>query len=221
MRSKIIVTEDNSKTLLIPELNESYHSTKGAITEAKHVFIKEGLLYRPLKSVNIFEMGLGTGLNAIITLHEAINRNLSVNYTCVEPYPLGLDKLNEVDYLTDLNYTEYSEAYKKMHTCKDHTPTELFPNFTFTKFLSKIQDTKLPNDYFDLIYFDAFGPKVQPELWSASVLDKMKQAMRKDAILVTYCAQGAFKRTLKELGFEVQSIPGPPGKREMTRAINK
>ncbi|MCB9222781.1 MAG: tRNA (5-methylaminomethyl-2-thiouridine)(34)-methyltransferase MnmD [Crocinitomicaceae bacterium] len=218
MKSKIIVTDDNSKTLLIPALNETYHSTKGAITEALHVFIKEGIQHLDQKELCIFEMGFGTGLNAILTLDYALKNKIKVDYQCIEAHPLNVDTILEMNYLTELGLEFLNEEYLKMHSCPSDHHIQLSNNFGFTKHLSQIEDQTLSSAQYDLIFYDAFGPKVQPHLWQEGVLSKIVKSMKPGAVLVTYCAQGAFKRTLKQLGLEVESIPGPPGKREMTRA---
>jgi tRNA U34 5-methylaminomethyl-2-thiouridine-forming methyltransferase MnmC len=219
MKSKIIVTDDNSKTLLIPELNETYHSTKGALTEALHVFIQEGLEHSNSKNLKIFEMGFGSGLNAILTLSHSLKNKLTVDYHCIEAYPITLEKASELDYLNTIGLMHLENKYSTMHKASHNQKTILSDNFQFTKYISKIQDQTLANNFFDLIYYDAFGPKVQAELWGEEVLGVIKNIMADQSILVTYCAQGAFKRTLRDLGFTVESIPGPPGKREMTRAL--
>ncbi|UKN01894.1 tRNA (5-methylaminomethyl-2-thiouridine)(34)-methyltransferase MnmD [Paracrocinitomix mangrovi] len=220
MESKIIVTDDNSKTLLIPELNETYHSTKGAITESQHVFIKEGLMHANKKDLKIFEMGFGTGLNAILTALVSEQNQITVDYHTIEAYPLKWEMVDQLNYQELLNLNEQQfDFFKSSHQTETNSKPIKFGNFSFQKYISKIQDIQLENDFFDLIYYDAFGPKVQSELWEIPVLTIIYNSMKKDGVLVTYCAQGQFKRNLKELGFEVESIPGPPGKREMTRAI--
>lgn len=218
MKSEIIVTEDNSKTLLIPELNETYHSTKGAITEALHVFIKEGLIHSQKQNLNIFEMGFGTGLNAILTYNYAIKNGLTIEYHCIEAYPLEFEKVNSMDYLKELELSSFIDVYKSMHAAENGNQIQLSENFRFIKHISKIEQIDLTKTDFDLIYYDAFGPKVQPNLWNEEIMQKMYDTLNNDGLLVTYCAQGAFKRTLNKIGFIVESIPGPPGKREMTRA---
>ncbi|MFT4600933.1 MAG: tRNA U34 5-methylaminomethyl-2-thiouridine-forming methyltransferase MnmC [Arenicella sp.] len=221
MDSKIIVTEDNSKTLLIPELNETYHSAKGALTEALHVFIKEGLEYTGLNELNIFEMGMGTGLNALLTLAHSVRHNIKINYTTIEKFPLPFDKVQELDYLNLLDLKEFEDEFKKMHSSESNTEQQLHPNFIFKRIKQDVNKLSLNKESIDLIYYDAFGPKVQSELWTEEVMLIMKNILVKNGILITYCAQGAFKRTLKSLNFDVQGIPGPPGKREITRAIKQ
>lgn len=219
MKSKIIVTDDNSKTLLIPELNETYHSTKGALTEAQHVFIKEGLLFSNQKALNIFEMGFGTGLNAILTLKESFNTSANINYHSVESHPLEQSILEKVSYIKDLGINEMAAYYQQMHSAVSGEKQILTTNFHFLKWISKIEYLALNEGFYDIIFYDAFGPKVQPELWDTPILQKMHKSLKTGGFLVTYCAQGQFKRNLKSIGFDVKSLPGPPGKREMTRAF--
>jgi tRNA U34 5-methylaminomethyl-2-thiouridine-forming methyltransferase MnmC len=218
IQSRIIVTKDNSKTLLIPELDETYHSTNGAITESKHIFIKEGLLYSQRKKLNVFEMGFGTGLNAFITYLTSINKNLNIDYSCIECFPLPYSLVKQLNYSSLLKATDLDLDFEKMHLAKSEELLEL-GNFNFTKYLNAIQEQKLPKNHFDIVYYDAFGPKVQSELWERPLLQKMWDSMKNEGVLVTYCAQGQFKRTLKEIGFHLESIPGPPGKREISRAL--
>ena len=221
MESKIIVTDDNSKTLLIPELNETYHSTKGALTEARHVFLKEGLEKIQKNEVAIFEMGFGTGLNALLTLDYSLKSKMKVNYLAIEAYPISIEKALDMDYLSLANLKKYKKEFNLMHSSNEKSKQELNDNFSFSKFISKFQDHPIQPASCDLVFHDAFGPKIQPELWNIDCCNKFFDLLKPGGILVTYCAQGAFKRNLKAAGFRIESIPGPPGKREMTRAIKE
>ena len=218
MKRKIIVTADNSKTLLIPELNETYHSTKGALTESKHVFIQEGLLRVEPSTINIFEMGFGTGLNAILTFEQSEKEGLTVQYDSLEAYPLDWETVKEVGY-QDFLSADNQEIFREMHDCPWERNMPLGQKFIIHKIHQKLSDYKGKNSNYDLIYYDAFGPKVQPDLWNEQSLKKMFELLKPSGILITYCAQGQFKRNLKSVGFEVESLAGPPGKREITRAI--
>lgn len=219
MDRKIIVTADNSKTLLIPELNETYHSKHGALNEARYVFIKMGLDYLQTTHQNnpitIFEMGFGTGLNALVTLEYLKNHpSLKITYDSIEKYPLTINEIENIGYDNVLDAT----LFKKLHICewnKEHIITD---QFQLKKIKGDIKSSLLKEANYDLIYFDAFGPRVQPALWETDTLKKMYTILKPTGTLVTYCAQGQFKRNLKAVGFEVQNLPGPPGKREMTRA---
>lgn len=219
MQRKIIVTGDKSKTLLIPELNETYHSENGAITEANHVFIQAGLNFAKQNELSIFEMGFGTGLNAILTLLEIKKSDRKISYECIESDPLKYAQAVEMDYVELPELSSLKDAFEKMHTAGSNELIRLDAQFSFRKYISKIQRQALESNKYDLVYYDAFSPKVQGELWQKDVLAKISDSMKSGGILVTYCAQGAFKRTLKELKMHVENIPGPPGKREMTRAI--
>jgi len=219
MLSKIIVTEDNSKTLLIPELDESYHSTKGAVTESKHIFIQEGLAYLGLKETNIFEMGFGTGLNALLTLDFAQTNNRSIIYHTIEAFPLPYNKVSRIGYPENLNLEKYAGQFKMMHESLNEEEIILDKQFSFKKILQRMEDYKLEDSFYDLIYYDAFSPANNPLLWEEKILTKIHNSLKPNGTLVTYCAQGKFKRALKSIGFTVEGIPGPPGKREITRAV--
>ena len=219
MDSKIIVTEDNSKTLLIPEIDESYHSTKGAVTESKHIFIQEGLAYLGLEETNIFEMGFGTGLNALLTLGYAKSNNCSINYHTIEAFPISFDKISSMGYPENLDLEQNAAQFKLMHEAKSEENLPLDKQFSFKKVLQRMEDYHMNENYYDLIYYDAFSPANNPLLWEEEILTKVYNSLKTNGILVTYCAQGKFKRTLKSIGFAVEGIPGPPGKREITRAI--
>jgi len=220
MNLKIIVTNDNSKSLLIPELNESYHSTNGAANESLHIFIKNGLALVPVANpIRIFEMGFGTGLNALLSLNYAKNTPIYIAYETVEKYPLEIDLINQLNHPLTTNLASLSSEFEKMHLCEWNKKVVISAEFTFKKIQGDIQDLELPSDYFHLIYYDAFSPKIQPELWDTIILKKLYLSLTNGGRLVTYCAQGQFKRNLKEAGFNVENIPGPAGKREMTVAI--
>jgi len=219
MKREVILTADGSKTIYIPEMDENYHSTNGAFQEAMHVFIQNGIRKRISNDeITVFEMGFGTGLNALLTLVEAVNSNRTINYIGIEAYPVESELIKEINYekLVDEQFTEY---FSMMHSLSWEQKHILHPNFTFQKIHLKIQDYQPLNSSVDLIFFDAFGPKVQKEVWTIDVLKKMHDMLKPNGILVTYCAMGQMKRDLKSLGFKVEGLPGPPGKREMTRAV--
>ena len=217
MKKQIIVTNDNSHTILIPELDETYHSRHGAIQEAEHVFIKNGLEnLSELKFVKVFEMGFGTGLNALLTLEWATRHNLMIEYTALEKYPLNESLLLKINYKS---MCSSDKNYAKIHQASWNKKEQIAPQFRLYKIEADIQEFKAAPEEFDLIYFDAFGPKTQPKLWSLSIMQKMYDCLKENGNLITYCAQGQFKRNLKEVGFTVKALPGPPGKREITRAV--
>ncbi len=217
MERKIIKTSDGSTTIQIVEWNEQYHSMHGAIQEAYHVFIKSGLSLFEKQSVNILEIGFGTGLNAIITSIESEKRNLKINYVGVEAYPVAEEEILQLNYLEQLNAIDYKDQFDKMHLSEWEKPCEISKTFDLTKqqkFFTAIKDE---NEY-DLIYFDAFGARVQPELWTEAIFLIMYNALKENGVLVTYAAKGSVRRAMQTVGFSVERLPGPPGKREMLRA---
>lgn len=217
MKREIITTSDGSTTIHLSEWNESYHSKHGAIQEAYHVFIKNGLSLFEDKPVSILEIGFGTGLNAFITFLEAKKKNQHVDYVGVEAYPISPDELSSMNYVQELNAMDENLTYSKMHSDSWGEKHNISKEFALTKnkqFFETIDDV---NQY-DLIYFDAFGHRVQPELWSTEIFRKMYTALKKNGILVTYAARGEVRRSMIEVGFSVEKLLGPPGKREMLRA---
>jgi tRNA U34 5-methylaminomethyl-2-thiouridine-forming methyltransferase MnmC len=218
MKRELVITKDGSHTLFVPDLNEHDHSRFGAILESKHVFIKEGLSYINRKNITIFEIGLGTGLNAILTILEAIHNNLRIDYYAIEKYPLDIETIYQLNYpeLLKLNDKE-KELFYKIHKTGWDIMTEFNKNFRLTKIKNDITEFNVPFLY-DLVYFDAFAPGKQPEIWSKNVFQKIYNNLNHNGILTTYCAKGGVKRILMSLGYEVESIPGPRGKREIIRA---
>jgi len=218
MERKLVITNDGSHSLFVPKINESYHSIHGSIVEAEHVFIKNGFLAEKKQYLNILEIGFGTGLNALLTAQKAIHKNIEVNYHAIELYPVA-----EKEY-TQLNFAELigieKESLILLHESKWEDTCKINNNFTLTKNNISAEKYKT-NTRFDIIYYDAFSPEKQPELWDESIFKKMYHFLKEDAFLVTYCAKGVVRRTLKEVGFEVISLDGPPGKRQMTRANRK
>ncbi len=220
MKREIITTADGSKTIHLPDWDESYHSKHGAVQEAYHVFIKNGLRLFENRTVNILEIGFGTGLNAIITFLEAEKQNLKINYIGIEAYPVSIEEAVEMNYLESLDASDKQDVFEKMHQIPFEKHEALSDNFNIEKrniFFDQIADI----DAFDLIYFDAFGFRVQPELWSTEIFQKMYTSLKDNGVLVTYAARGVVKRSMKEVGFTVEKLAGPPGKREMMRAFKK
>jgi len=216
MKREIRLTADGSPTLYVPELDETYHSRHGSVQEALHVFIASGL--KPLaiknKSIQILEVGFGTGLNAFLSAQFAHEHQSSVQYTGIEAFPVEEAIWRQLSYFQK---PEEKAIYYELMAASWEEPLALNSNFTLTKVKNSIQDWQ-PKALFDLIYFDAFGPRAQAEMWNKAIFEKLFTALNKGGVLVTYCAQGQFRRDLKAIGFEVLSLPGPPGKREMTRA---
>jgi tRNA U34 5-methylaminomethyl-2-thiouridine-forming methyltransferase MnmC len=214
LKREIITTRDGSTTIHLVDWNESYHSKNGAIQEAYHVFIKNGLSLLEEKSVSVLEIGFGTGLNAFITLLEAQNNDLAIDYTGIEAYPVTEEEAFAMNYLNELKANDFESEFKKMHQCIWEEKVIFNSHFSLTKRKQFFQDIQDKNT-FDLIYFDAFGYQVQPELWSTEIFEKMYGSLKEKGILVTYAARGVIKRSMQEVGFTVKKIPGPPGKREM------
>ena len=217
MKREIQITADGSSTIHLPDWNENYHSTHGAIQESKHVFLKQGLKVLPLSEVAILEIGFGTGLNCFLTFLEAEEKNVSVNYVGVEAYPVTENEYSKLNYVTELKATEKQAVFDKMHTCSWEEKQEVSSGFFLTKreqFFKNIEDVNC----FNLIYFDAFGAEHQPELWTVAIFKKMYEALKLNGILVTYSAKGSVRRAMQEVGFTVERLEGPPGKREMLRA---
>ena len=217
MKREIIITNDGSTTIRIPEWDENYHSTHGAIQEAKHVFIKNGLdLFQKQDSISILEIGFGTGLNTFITFLETLNKE-KVNYVGVEAYPISTEEIAQMNYVTELQATQYQEIFDKMHTSDWESKQIITENFILTKRKQFFQDIDDKEQY-DLIYFDAFGFPLQPELWSEAIFKKMYDALLPKGTLVTYACRSSIKNAMLSVGFSIEKLPGAPGKREMLRA---
>ena len=217
MNRKIIITNDGSTTIQLLDWDEQYHSKNGAIQEANHVFIKQGLAQFKIKELNIFEIGFGTGLNAFITFLEAQKRDLKINYVGVEAFPVEKNELDKLNYVSKLNAEAYKEVFSLMHQSNWGEEQKIATNFKLTKRKQKFEEIIDQNKY-HLIYFDAFGAQVQPELWTEVIFKKMYESLKNDGILVTYSAKGSVRRAMQSVGFVVERLPGPPGKREMLRA---
>jgi tRNA U34 5-methylaminomethyl-2-thiouridine-forming methyltransferase MnmC len=216
--NKLFQTADGSNSLMSKQFGVSYHSKHGAVQETQHVFINAAFNYISLPKVKLLEIGFGTGLNALMTLQNCRKTNKEVEYVAVEAYPVSMETVESLDYHSILKDNTLEQPLKTMHQLESHVLTEIESNFKFEKRIMLFEDIDESNQY-DIIYFDAFAPNAQPELWDVDLLVKMYRALKKGGILTTYCAKGQVKRNLKSLGFTVESIPGPPGKREMTRAL--
>lgn len=217
MKRQIAQTADGSTTIFIPEMDENYHSHHGAIQEAEHVFIQHGLEFVDKFNVRIFELGFGTGLNALLTYKRSKELGVTIDYVGLEAFPVESALVSELNYTEQIG-EECGDVFRNMHNQPWNEVIEL-EHFKLMKVDQKIQDFDSAGKEFDLIYFDAFGPRAQDEMWHLPVLEKMAAMLPEGGVLVTYCAQGQFKRHLKSLGFKIERLPGPPGKREMTRAI--
>ena len=220
MPIEIRPTSDGSHTLYNSDLDENYHSVHGAIQESMHVFIKAGLEYllEVKRDIWVLEVGLGTGLNAWLTLNQVLHSDAKVNYVAVEPFPVDITLADQLNYPQILHSSEYrSRLFHQLHQAEWEKFVALTPEFQLRKIPHTLQDFK-PQWIFDLVYFDAFAPSKHPEIWEKSMLTKIFDITAPGGMLLTYCAKGQFKRDLKETGWLVESLPGPPGKREMTRA---
>jgi tRNA U34 5-methylaminomethyl-2-thiouridine-forming methyltransferase MnmC len=224
MERKIQLTEDGSSTIYIPEMGETYHSTHGAIQEANHVFLKHGIetLNRTSTSsessgISVFEMGFGTGLNALLTSKFANDNQVEVVYKGIEAFPVEQDLVKSLNYVEEIG-GESMNDFETIHSSDWNVEQQVNPYFKLTKIHEKIEDfVPFPNSI-DIVYYDAFGPKAQGEIWEKTILEKMYLMLKPNGLFVTYCAMGQFKRDLKAIGFKVEGRPGPPGKREMTIA---
>ncbi len=218
MKREILITSDGSTTIHLPAWNEQYHSKHGAIQEAYHVFIKYGLnQFITTKNLNILEIGFGTGLNAFITYLEVKKHQLIIDYVGVEAYPVTQKEISQLNYVTELNVKEEQAVFDTMHSLSWDKRHDISASFSLTKqkqFFDEIDDV----DAYNIIYFDAFGARVQPELWTVEIFKKMYKALKQNGVLVTYSAKGSVRRAMQEVGFKVERLPGPPMKREMLRA---
>ncbi|MFD1550676.1 methyltransferase [Putridiphycobacter roseus] len=216
---QVIITGDNSKSLLIKDTDISYHSIHGAKTESNHIFIAHGLnQLNKNQPICIFEMGFGTGLNALLTLEQANKQQLNINYHSIEKYPLHQQEWEDFTEKNGFS-NEEKNHFKTLHETNWETQISITPKFELKKIQGDILTHTFESDFYDIIYFDAFGPGFQPELWKPNLLQKLHNSLKTNGFLITYCAQGQFKRDLKSVGFKVENLPGPPGKREITKGI--
>ena len=221
MKRKIIITEDGSTTIQIPEWNEQYHSTHGAIQEAQHVYIQNGFLHyvevNKAENISILEIGFGTGLNAFMTLLEAEKQNLKIQYKGVEAFPISSEELKQLNYVTQLNASTKEAAFSTLHEIPWETEAQITSSFQLIKEQKDFSEIN-EKEAFHVIYFDAFGAEVQPELWTEEIFKSMFNALKENGVLVTYAAKGTVKRALRSVGFHLKRLQGPPGKRHMLRA---
>lgn len=228
MKREIFITSDGSTSIHLPDWNEQYHSKHGAIQEAYHVFIKAGFekfldtISQKKESIqtnlSILEIGFGTGLNAFITFIEADKKNIKIDYVGVEAYPVAADEVEKLNYVAELKAENNQLVFNEMHTTSWDEKHTISDDFNLTKrkqFFNEIDD----ENTFDVIYFDAFGATNQPELWTEEIFQKMFTALKVGGILTTYAAKGSVRRAMQSVGFTVERLAGPPGKREMLRAV--
>lgn len=213
------LTSDGSSTIYVPSMDEHYHSVNGARQESNHVFIESGLLKVEKKTVYVLEIGFGTGLNAYLTYLNAEINAKNINYVGVELYPLEIEIIEKLNYVS-IDEDSQKNIYRQMHSSEWEQKVLISGFFSLTKIEANLTELNLPiSNQFDLIYFDAFAPDKQPEMWSFDIFQYLYDKLSSGGILTTYCAKGIVRRLLQQVGFTVERLPGPPGKREMLRAI--
>lgn len=221
MKREIFITDDGSTSIRLPDLNVQYHSTHGAIQETYHVFIKNGLdCFIDKKEVSILEIGFGTGLNAFVTLIESEKRNQIILYTGVEKFPVNPQEIAQLNYIDILSAKHLKVSFNRMHTSSWEKKIEINSSFLLTKKNKNFKSIDNINQ-FDLIYFDAFGAGLQPELWTLDIFNRMYTSLKTDGVLVTYSAKGSVRRNMIAAGFTVERLEGPIGKREMLRGVKR
>jgi len=221
MQRKLILTSDGSHTIEVPSMNVTYHSVHGAIQESMHVFIHSGF-HKATEifsddSIRIFEVGFGTGLNALLTLIEAAKLNRTVHYKTIEPFPLDEQQTRSLNYCEQLQRTDLQPVFEQLHLCGWENKVYVSSNFSIQKLPSRLLEFKT-SESFHLIYFDAFDPRSQPELWSSEIFQNMFDMLEANGVLVTYSSKGDVRRAMLAAGFKVEKLTGPRGKREILRA---
>ncbi len=214
-KTHIVISKDGSHTLFVPELKEHYHSTNGAIQESIHVFIEAGLNQIKKDIIHILEFGFGTGLNAFITAIKSSSKE--IHYHTLEKYPVSSKVVEELNYKDSFD-GKYKDLFIALHNCDWEKENKITDDLYLHKQQCDFKEVQLTQKY-DLIYFDAFAPEIQPKLWTKEIFEKAYHSLLPDGVLTTYCAKGVVRRTMQEVGFRVERLPGPPGKREMLRAI--
>lgn len=216
LKREIKLTEDGSHTLFVPELNEHYHSTHGAIQEAIHVYIEAGLRFSGNNPIHILEIGFGTGLNAYLSLVEAEQEHRQVVYHTLERFPVEEEQIKVLNYPEQIDFNQKNLFYK-LHQIEWDKLCKITNHFSIQKIRGDLRNYNF-NEKYNLIYFDAFAPDIQPDLWEQDIFKKLYHCTSPDAILVTYCSKGIVKRALRSAGFQVKRLPGPPGKHHILRA---
>jgi len=217
MKTELKITKDGSHTLFVPEIDECYHSTHGAIQESRHIFIEAGLKQCSKQEIRVLEIGFGTGLNAFLTLVEAEASGKKIHYTTLEKYPVEMEKADQLNYSEEIDSGK-KQIFLQLHTVAWNEEIRITPFFTLKKievdFTEAVFDTK-----FDVVYFDAFSPEKQPEMWSKELFERIVSHCSPGSVLTTYCAKGIVRRAMQDAGFKVERLPGPPGKREILRGL--
>lgn len=217
MNYELIITSDGSHTLFVPEIDECYHSIHGAIQESRHIFIEAGLNHCSKSEINILEVGFGTGLNTFLAFIEAEKNGIKIRNTTLEKYPITYEKSQLLNYPAIINPSK-QKKFEEMHKCAWNELIEVTDFFELKKIECDFAKFEHQSNY-DVVFFDAFSPEKQPELWSEALFAKIYDSCNAGAILTTYCAKGMVRRALQNVGFRVERLPGPPGKREILRAI--
>ncbi|RYY62300.1 MAG: SAM-dependent methyltransferase [Chitinophagaceae bacterium] len=221
MLRKIILTEDGSHTVLAGEKKLAFHSKHGALQESAHVYIHSAFDFvtaaHPGKGVKIFEMGFGTGLNSLLTYKKATENNIHVDYTTIETEPLTGPEARSLNYCQKLDRPDLQPVFDELHDATWETHAVINPFFTLRKLKVALEDYQ-PSQLVDLIYYDAFSPAAQPELWSKEMFGKLISFLEPGGILITYCSKGDVKRAMKAAGFKIKKVPGPLYKRDIIRA---
>jgi len=212
----IVDTEDGSNTIFNKEIEETYHSTFGAISESDHVYIKNGLELLNLKVINVFEIGFGTGLNAFLSAIYAQSKGLIMNYYTLEKYPLDINIINKLNYI---HHIGFSETYSALHKAEWNIKVKISPSFNLKKLGQDLLTFNFEQiEKPDIVFFDAFSPSKQPELWQPQIFENIYKILNPNGILVTYTAAGIVKNALRTAGFQVKRLQGPPGKHHMVLA---
>jgi tRNA U34 5-methylaminomethyl-2-thiouridine-forming methyltransferase MnmC len=214
--TSIIKTGDGSNTLYSSIFNDQYHSTFGALQESQFIYINTGLNYCEQSLLKIFEVGFGTGLNTILTYIEGIKKEINIEYHAIELFPIDIETINQLDYFKFLSNNQ-KLVYKKLHDCKWNTRIQISNNFTFRKIKNDFNNY-IFDEMYDLIYFDAFAPEKQPDMWNSNNFIKLFDALNNKGILTTYSSKGIVKNNLRKAGFKVTRLDGPKGKRHILRA---
>jgi tRNA U34 5-methylaminomethyl-2-thiouridine-forming methyltransferase MnmC len=216
MYSELFITEDGSHTLFVPTIDECYHSTHGAVQESQHIFINSGFKQCNKSEIRVLEIGFGTGLNTFLTLMEARKTGKKVYYTSLEKYPVEVEQALQLNYVEN-RFSDLQKEFELLHTSPWNTKVQITAFFLLQKMQADFTIFDL-DEMYDVIYFDAFSPEKQPEMWSEALFEKIYSHCSPEAILTTYCSKGIVRRVMQTAGFLVDRLPGPPGKREILRS---
>jgi len=217
MQSELLITEDGSHTLFVPSIDECYHSTHGAVQESRHIFIEAALKQCNKSEIRVLEIGFGTGLNAFLTMVEAERSEKQVHFTSLEKFPVSIDKALLLNYPEEID-SEKRVAFELMHTSPWNVEVQITADFSLKKIETDFTIYKF-SEMYDVIYFDAFSPEKQPEMWTEERFKALFLHCNEGAVLTTYCAKGMVRRAMQTAGFVIERLAGPPGKREILRSL--